>query len=725
MIKNLHFFKVLLLSAIFGSYLSANAPVIDGVIEKDEWLNATEYELELEVSPARNAPALLKTFAKIKHDDENLYVAFRAFADKDEIRATIRSRDTGWLEDYVGVVIDTFGDDRYAIALGVNALGSQLDLKQTPGDRDEDTSWNILFFAETSFTDYGYSAEFKIPFAELRYPDEEVQEWSIGFVRKSFEPGTQTIFADFTVYAQDQCFFCATDEVYVIQDLEETNRNYVYPYITVNQKADRPVDNLKYQNPDYEIGVSGLLDLDENNTIEYTINPDFSQVEADAAQILVNETFAVSLEERRTFFLEGTDLLDTDLDSVYTRSINNPLNAIKFINQSDKTSSLFMRAQDTDSPYLAGGLYQSYSGNAGKSEVSILRSVRNYENQSNIGLLLTNRDYHRGGHGRLVEVDANIRFQELYRLQLDFAKSYTQESDDNFLETEDSLNGITYAMDGENFRGDAKNIRFVREGDGNTWGARLEDISPNYRADVGFVRQTGFKQLNLWHSRQYRSNNFFRLMSPRIILRERSDYEGNQISDMMEIGARFETSINLRGNIERKIFKKEQFKDYLFNEDQVRDSLWLGYSPSEAWGINFNADYGDRIAYNEDIPVIGDQANYTLFLALRPTDNLSIFLNKRKIQLKDKLSGEDFYNGSVDRITTNYSFSNDLSFKVNIESNDFSDDYYLETLFKWSPDPYTIFYAGSSQFLNDGEPGGSLQLYTSQIYLKFQYFYQG
>ena len=725
MIKNLHFFKVVLLSAFFGSYISANAPIIDGVIEKDEWLNATEYELELEVSPARNAPALLKTFAKIKHDDENLYVAFRAFADKDEIRATIRSRDTGWLEDYVGVVIDTFGDDRYAIALGVNALGSQLDLKQTPGDRDEDTSWNILFFAETSFTDYGYSAEFKIPFAELRYPDEEVQEWSIGFVRKSFEPGTQTIFADFTVYAQDQCFFCATDEIYVIQDLEETNRNYVYPYITVNQKADRPVDNLKYQNPDYEIGVSGLLDLDENNTIEYTINPDFSQVEADAAQILVNETFAVSLEERRTFFLEGTDLLDTDLDSVYTRSINSPLNAIKFINQGDKTSSLFMRAQDTDSPYLAGGLYQSYSGNAGKSEVSILRSVRNYENQSNIGLLLTNRDYHRGGHGRLVEVDANIRFQELYRLQLDFAKSYTQESDDNFLETEDSLNGITYAMDGENFRGDAKNIRFVREGDGNTWGARLEDISPNYRADVGFVRQTGFKQLNFWHSRQYRSNNFFRLMSPRIILRERSDYEGNQISDMMEIGARFETSINLRGNIERKIFKKEQFKDYLFNEDQVRDSLWLGYSPSEAWGINLNADYGDRIAYNEDIPVIGDQANYTLFLALRPTDNLSIFLNKRKIQLKDKLSGEDFYNGSVDRITTNYSFSNDLSFKVNIESNDFSDDYYLETLFKWSPDPYTIFYAGSSQFLNDGEPGGSLQLYTSQIYLKFQYFYQG
>ena len=182
MIKNLHFLKFIVFTVFFAVVTSANSPTIDGVINEGEWNDAIEYELEFEVSPGRNAPALLKTFAQIKHDDENLYVAFRAFADKDEIRATIRSRDTGWLEDYVGVVIDTFGDDRYAIALGVNALGSQLDLKQTPGDRDEDTSWNILFFAETSFTDYGYSAEFKVPFAELRYPDEEVQEWSIGFV---------------------------------------------------------------------------------------------------------------------------------------------------------------------------------------------------------------------------------------------------------------------------------------------------------------------------------------------------------------------------------------------------------------------------------------------------------------------------------------------------------------------------------------------------------------
>ena len=77
-----------------------------------------------------------------------------------------------------------------------------------------------------------------------------------------------------------------------------------------------------FENLNLDENFEYQLYIDENNSIEYTINPDFSQVEADAAQILVNETFAVSLEEKRTFFLEGTDLLDTDLDSVYTRSIN-------------------------------------------------------------------------------------------------------------------------------------------------------------------------------------------------------------------------------------------------------------------------------------------------------------------------------------------------------------------------------------------------------------------
>ena len=80
MVKNLHFLKFIVFTVFFAVVTSANSPIIDGVINEGEWNDAIEYELEFEVSPGRNAPALLKTFAQIKHDDENLYVAFRAFA---------------------------------------------------------------------------------------------------------------------------------------------------------------------------------------------------------------------------------------------------------------------------------------------------------------------------------------------------------------------------------------------------------------------------------------------------------------------------------------------------------------------------------------------------------------------------------------------------------------------------------------------------------------------
>ena len=124
------------------------------------------------------------------------------------------------------------------------------------------------------------------------------------------------------------------------------------------------------------------------------------------------------------------------------------------------------------------------------------------------------------------------------------------------------------------------------------------------------------------------------------------------------------------------------------------------------------------------IPEIGEQKNYNLNLGLRPSDKLSLSYRHRKIELSKKYQAGSYFSGSVDRFTTRYSFNNDLSWRVNLESNDFSDDYYLETLFEWRPDPYTIFYAGSSQFFSDGESSNNVKLLTSQIYLKFQYFYK-
>ena len=487
---------------------------LDGTLSPEEWASAVIFDLEYEVMPARNTPANLKTTAYVKYDEKYLYVGVKAYGDPKKIRATLKNRDETWNEDYVALMADPFGDDRYGILIGVNALGVQLDEKHTSGT-DPDDSWDILFRSATSTQDDGYSAELIIPFAELQFPETELQKWELGFIRKSYQAGLQTVFASFKNLPAETCYACQADQEVFLGSPDKVYRNYIYPYIFLNQNGDRPVKDFKLQNPDYEIGVTGLYDLSKTAAIEYTINPDFSQVESDVPMIMANQTFAMSYPEKRTFFIKGAELLKSDMQTVYTRSITNPLGAVKYINQGKTNSTYFMQATDTDSPYLAAGEYQSYKGNAGKSKVTIGRFKKNLGNKSHLGLLATNRDYQSGGSGSLVEFDGLINFLDDYVLELNYARSNTHEGNINYIDTKDTFAERTYAMDGESFSGNAKNFRLRRALDNSYAGIRFKDVSPTYRAHVGFVGRNDYKSRNYWYGRTFRSCLLYTSPSPR------------------------------------------------------------------------------------------------------------------------------------------------------------------------------------------------------------------
>jgi hypothetical protein len=86
-----------------------------------------------------------------------------------------------------------------------------------------------------------------------------------------------------------------------------------------------------------------LFDLSDSTTLEFALNPDFSQVEADVSQINANNTFALFFPERRPFFNEGNDMLNSNQDAVYTRSINNPLVSTKLIQQGKSNACIGLR----------------------------------------------------------------------------------------------------------------------------------------------------------------------------------------------------------------------------------------------------------------------------------------------------------------------------------------------------------------------------------------------
>ena len=715
-------FLASILFILFMDKALAQNIVLDGALSPEEWSEAISFDLEYEVMPSRNTPAQLKTTAYVKYDEKNLYVGVKAYGDPSKIRATLKNRDQTWNEDYVALMADPFGDDRYGILIGVNALGVQLDEKHTSSSEPDD-SWNILFQSATSIQDDGWSAELIIPFSELQFPDTEIQKWQLGFIRKSYQPGLQTVFASFKNLPAESCYACQADQEVLLGSPEKIYRNYVYPYIFLNQNGDRPVKDFKLQNPDYEIGVSGLYDLSKSSSIEYTINPDFSQVESDVPMIMANETFAISYPEKRTFFLEGSELLKTDMQSVYTRSITNPLGALKYINQGENNSIYILQATDTDSPYLAAGAYQSYKGNAGKSNVTVGRFKRNLGNKSHVGLLATNRDFQTGGSGSVVEVDGLINFLDDYVFDVNFARSNTQEGNVNYIDTDDTFAGRTFAMDGESFSGTAKNFRLKRATDSSYAGIRFKDVSPTYRAHVGFVGRNDYKSRNYWYGRTYRSQGTVRKITLHWNNRNRLNYKDQKTFEFYEFKVSLETDFNFTGTVEWQVKPSEKFNGSQYGE-QKDFELRGEYHPSESFYTNFKIEKGESIAYRIDNPEIGDATEYNIYTVFRFSDNFKIALGHRYSELTNKITNEEFYAGEINRFEIDYQVDGALSTRTIIEKNDFSDNYYVEALIQWKPNPYTIFYAGGTQYYKEPNPfSDNLRLETSQIYAKFQYFF--
>ena len=714
---------VLIASCLVVPDIMGNNIMLDGTLSPEEWNQASSYDLEYEVMPSRNTPAALKTTAYMKYDKKYLYIGIKAFGDPNKIRATLKNRDQTWNEDYVALMADPFRDGRYGVLIGVNALGVQLDEKHISSAGPDD-SWNILFQSATAFQDDGYSAEFMIPFSELQLPDTEIQQWKIGFIRKSYQAGVQTVFASFKNLPAETCYACQGDEEVLLGSPDEIYRSYLYPYIFINQFGNRPVKKFKVQNPDYEIGITGLYDLTRSSSIEYTINPDFSQIESDAPVIMENQTFALSYPEKRTFFLEGSELLKSDTQTVYTRSITNPLGAIKYTNQGENNSIYFLQATDTDSPYLAAGQYRSFLGNAGKSKVTIGRLKRNLGNKSHVGLIATNRDYQVGGSGSVVEFDSLINFLDDYILDLNYAKSDTQEGHIDFIGSNETFAGRTYAMDGESFSGVAKNFRLRRAVDHDLiGGVRFKDVSPTYRAHVGFVGRNDYKSRNYWYGRTYRSTGTIRRINFNWNNRNRLNYRNQKTQELYQFRVELETDFNFTGQIEWQVKPSEKFDDIQYGK-QTEFEIRGQYHPSESFFTSFEIEKGDAIAYRIDNPEIGDATEYNLYNVFRFSDNFKIALGHRYSELKNKVTGEEFYAGEINRFEIDYQIDGALSTRTIIEKNDFSEDYFLEALIQWKPNPYTIFYAGGTQFYKEPNPfSDNIRLETSQIYAKFQYFY--
>ena len=325
----------------------------DGIIEKNEWKDATKVELDNETEPGYNTKPIVNTIGYILYSDEYIYIGFHAKTNE-SVRASIRKRDDMGIfnDDLVGFDIDTYGDGRNNIFIGSNPYGSQFDVRILNSVSEEgryDISYDLEYESKGSIGNNEYYIELKIPFSSIPFPNGRDQKWKFSFFRRYLDYQIQTSKTD----RDNSCVTCQLNDIIILNDIKIDKKLDLLPYISSNIEGENNLQNnkLEYDKPKTNFGIGINAELTKNLSLELTVNPDFSQVEADVTKIDANSAYTLSYPEKRPFFNKGTDILklnSNDLQPFYSRSINNPSYALKLLNQGRKSRIFYLSSIDNN-----------------------------------------------------------------------------------------------------------------------------------------------------------------------------------------------------------------------------------------------------------------------------------------------------------------------------------------------------------------------------------------
>ena len=708
--------------------LHAQSPLIDGVVDSLEWVGSSRFSIGYEIEPADNAPAPYDTDVFITATPTDILVGFIAQAEMSALRSSVRGRDEIIDDEHVAIGIDTYGDGRSMIILGSNPEGSQFDLKLLPdGNEDE---YNMSFETYTTKYKDSYHVEFRIPIRNFSFSTDDIQRWKLVFGRNTYVGTIKIQLLSFPYDRTNPCVVCQSTDELVLRDISIEKRASLLPYVYAGQSGEQNDLGDFIQNPiKGDIGLSGLFDLNRNTFVEFAINPDFSQIEADASEIDVNETFALFYPERRPYFNEGNDIIVSEQNAVYTRSINNPIASSKLIHQGKKQRIYWLTAYDQNAPYLVAGQNKSYSGEGKEAWSNILSYQQVFEQGRRIGLLSTNRFFQGGGHGQLFGINGLIGLTKTIDLSFEYNFSTLEEPISNWIDSSAVEGGKTVALDGETKSGSGLSAVLTRNT--NNWTSKLsyDYFTPNYEAPLGFITQNNLQSLNFNQRYTYFPEGKSSLIQS-LNAEANGSLQYNTDGLARFAGLRLESRIvwrkNFRTGMEFNHTLKEVYEGFT-GRSVTEFRMWNNYNPNEAIRIGAYFSVGEEFWYDEDDPAVGDRFYAGSFSTFQPNSKLRIRTTIRYGQLRSKVDQGYYFKGALSRSTVNYQFNNNLSFRLVGEYNSFDDEFFVQPLLKWNPNPFTIFYVGGSHGYRrpalNPSIGKDFVLENSQLYIKFQYLF--
>ena len=672
---------------------------IDGSLDEAAWATATVVPLTHEWFPSDNTEPPVQTDCLVTFDNTNLYVAFRAHdPDPSEIRAHLADRDTPFLDDTVGFYIDTFNDQRRAFEFRVNPLGVQMEATINDIDGTEDWSWNAIWDSVGRITPEGYVVEIAVPFRQLRFPrTEEAQTW--GFLASRDYP--RSVLHQIRSAPNDQsrdCTVCQFDTVTGFRRIETGYNLETVPTVTAGRTDSRSrLDSpLAAGDEDVEGGLSARWGITPNVTLNAALNPDFSQVEADVAELNVNERFALSFPEKRPFFLEGADFFDTPLEAVFTRTVADPSFGVKLTGKEGRNAFGVFLAEDRLNNLVFPSAEGSVLGSLDQDVRSgVVRYRRDIAKISSLGVLYAGRqadDYSNQVYG----LDGSLRITNSDTFRFQALNSETEYP---------SLVGSGQPL--QPFDGAAYTASYIHGTRHWNWRAVYDRRDAGFRADSGFIPQVDFQeyigavQRNFWG----KPGGWFSRFIVNVNGSHKEDLDGNLLDEDITFFFQYEGPLQSVVRV-RILPNREAFRGVTY--ENFRNDLLLALRPTGDFYAELFLRGGEVIDFTNarqvDFSQVQPRVEYKL--------GRSVSGELQHVWQEFTIHGDRFLRANLTQTTVRYHLNLRTFFRAILQYRDVDRDLALHSpgirldpkeerlfsqfLFSYKLNPQTVVLAGYS-----------------------------
>jgi hypothetical protein len=691
-------------------------------------------------TPQDGAPSTQRTDVYLAYDARNLYAVFLAFDDDPaSVRANLAPRENIENDDRVGLLIDTFDDQRTAYGFRSSPLGVQWDGRWSEVTRGGyDSSYEAVWYTDAQRTVGGYVVLMTIPFRTMRFPETGEQRWRVQFERLIPRSSEESFWPAYSQTVDGRLNQAAV--LSGVRDVSPGRNVQLIPFAFV--RSYDVLDPGRAGGPGFtkdtedDIGLDAKVVLKDSFVLDFTYNPDFSQVESDQPQVTVNERFEVQFEERRPFFLENADYFSTETPLLFTRRIVDPEVGVKFTGRQGPWGIGTMLTND-EAPGLRVAPTDPLYGE--DADISVLRVFRDFGDQSRAGVLHTERE-----------------FGETYS-HVSAADTYIK-LNDNWLTELLMVNTENRLADGSITSGRQTNWRVNRNGRNFNAHYHWTEQSQNFSVPLGFLSRNytpdaqglhGFMEYRWWLE-----DSWLDRIGPRVFFQHQDDQSGlrlySEFSPQLQMAWAGDSFFSVGTN---KISERLRPRDFP-GLQTVRD-----YS-QKRWFVNFSTDtqqtFGYGVTYDQGtvinlVPPIGvapelaDRAYIEGELRWRPIDRLRIDGTYLSTTLDDRASGGRIFDDRIFRARVNYQFTKEMSLRVILQHEDTQptalsrlvrdESLNLDLLFRYVLNPWSALYVGfnnneSNLQLVDTPQGTQivrsedLARDGQQLFVKFSYLLQ-